>query len=168
MDKITKLLKINMSNLNPVLKPVFLKAFLAYMFFFVTGIVFVSMYHEFVVFFLFVAMLMFLIVDKINALRNVCNGNYKVIEGQCQCRQGEVTDLKVMGLKYFGAGQMDVLGTDGHIYKLSLPLFNKYHSGDSVRIYATIDSIGQRDNDTFSITNPLHIEKMKNAAFTQN
>jgi len=154
------------SNLEPELKGLFFKDLCKYIFFTLVGVFFsVSARNIYLSLFYF-AMLVFLFLDRFSVYKEACANELFVIEGECMLKQGEKINIVGNLISAFGETNLDIMGTDGHVYIVPITKFKKYSSGDIIRVYASRRNVGKRDDDTFFISPYLYTKKIKNIDFT--
>ena len=168
MQKVLKLLKIDLGKVDPVLKPIFSRSFISYIFLYIVGIVFYITSKNIQATLFYIALLTFMVVQRFILLKEASDNRLIKITGECNCPQRQNINIRLIGtIQIFGSAKVEIRAQDGHVYIAPLPAFGKFVSGDIVEAYISPSNLGKIDQDTYNATTTLYMAKVKNATFTQ-
>jgi len=115
---------------------------------------------------IFMLMVAALIVEHTITLLKISYGDYMIIEGPCWCTDRSRRVVKLLKQEVFGKATINVKGDNDKTYEM--PLRSKgYPDGTKVKVYAFSNDIFKKDEDTFSVPNPIFILKTKNVDRSQ-
>ncbi len=126
---------------------------------FIASIVFLILTMNLKLFAVFIVVALFYLFTILNQMAVISNGNYITIDGTATCTERSIE--KILWREISGKANIIIDADDGHQY--ILPLKGKRLPKDcKVRVYAILDSIYEKDDDTFTIPDPIYIKKIKN------
>ncbi len=103
----------------------------------------------------------FLLLLQIRVFVRVQYGNFLTIEGPCKCTERNVTS--VLKTKIFGKAEMYIYPSDQqHVYAIPMLMLHSYPEGTILRVYYFQDSVFLKDEDTYTISSPIFVTKVKN------
>ena len=115
--------------------------------------------------FVFIAILLILVAMHAYNLLQLLGGQVVYFEGICKTSNKSVTTI--FKTQFFGKSNIEV-EFEGKTYLVPVRHNAPFKNGSMVRVYLIEDNIYQKDEDTFTVTNPIYVSKIKNPQGVDN